>query len=66
MFPFSSAELRVRFRRDSSPAQWDSELFFQQRWQFRDSGKLIQPAGAAKTLLPEMGVKVRESNFNSP
>jgi hypothetical protein len=39
---------------------WDSELFFQQWWQFCVSGKLIRPAGAVKTLLSEMRLKVLE------
>jgi hypothetical protein len=63
---FLRAELCVSFRHDSSLAQWESGLLSQQRWQFRESGKLIQPAGTARIPLYEMGLKVRELDFESP
>jgi hypothetical protein len=48
------------FRQYSRLGADGSEPFFRQRWQFRESGKLIQSAGTARTVLSEMSSKVRE------
>jgi hypothetical protein len=60
LFNFLQQSVESLFAMIQALAQLNPELFFRQRWRFRESGKLIQPAGTAKTLISEMCSKVSQ------
>lgn len=64
MFSFSSAELCVLPASLQVLAQANSKTFFQQRWRFCASSKLIQPARAAEMPLPKLALEVRELSLS--